>query len=603
MWQARQAQIDATLCFLTTLSLYGLLRHLLARAGARLVPRGWAAAGLGVITKGVGFLPLLHPRAVRAARPAGLADSRPDRLAGAGRAAVHAGGDPASGWCRCCWRARRRPELAAYRDEILFQQTVTRYAEAWHHNEPFWYYLVSVVPALWLPLIALVPWLWSRWRTAIRERDTMVVALLSWVVIVVLFFSSSSGKRGVYVLPAVPALVMAAAPWLPELLRARGPRRLAFALASLLTGLIAAVAITLAVDPSAAVRLAETAGAQPLWPLAVMAAAAAIALAVFRVRDGWLAYGGVLAAVLVTTGLAIYPRIDAVRSCRAFMARVEQASADIPELGLAGAKEQYLLQARRPVTTFGHARWWEKEVEAADAAAWLAAGEGRGVLIGSVGREACFSAAEAADVGRANREHWFVVTGPPDPDCVARGDLGRASVTSRPARRPLDQPRCPLRREDCRGDKGRPRRIALVGDYPGGWGSLSSARIISIDGCVCIASALRVLSVSRLAAGEDLLVVGRALAHQGDAALRAALLHARYPWLVGGPASALRTDAEPGGAHSAASRALTAAAPQAPPAASTGPASTTHAFSAAAAVPHASPTIACRCPSASAVKP
>jgi len=29
VWQARQAQIDATLCFWTTLSLYGLLRHLL----------------------------------------------------------------------------------------------------------------------------------------------------------------------------------------------------------------------------------------------------------------------------------------------------------------------------------------------------------------------------------------------------------------------------------------------------------------------------------------------------------------------------------------------------------------------------------------------
>jgi 4-amino-4-deoxy-L-arabinose transferase-like glycosyltransferase len=318
------------------------------------------------------------------------------------------------------------PELAAYRDEILFRQTVTRYAEAWHHNEPFWYYVVSVIPALWLPLVALVPWLCSRWRTAIRERDTTVVALLSWVVIVVLFFSSSSGKRGVYVLPAVPALVMAAAPWLPELLRTKGTRRLAFALASLLTGLIAAVAITLAVIPSAAARLAETAGAQPLWPLAVMAVGAIVALAVFRVRDGWLAYGGVLAAVLVTIGLAIYPRIDAVRSCRAFMERVERTSTGIPELGLVGAKEQYLLQARRPVTTFGHARWQEKEAEAADAAAWVAAGEGRGLLIGSVGREACFTDAEAVDIGRSNREHWFVVTGPPDPACVARGDLGRA---------------------------------------------------------------------------------------------------------------------------------------------------------------------------------
>ena len=48
--------------------------------------------------------------------------------------------------------------------------------------------------------------------------------LLAWVVIVVLFFTLSTGKRGLYVLPAVPALAMAAAPWLPELLRARGPR-------------------------------------------------------------------------------------------------------------------------------------------------------------------------------------------------------------------------------------------------------------------------------------------------------------------------------------------------------------------------------------------
>jgi 4-amino-4-deoxy-L-arabinose transferase-like glycosyltransferase len=435
VWQARQAQIDATLCFLTTLSLYGLLRHVALGPARGWYLAGWAAAGLGVITKGVGFLPLLIlvPFALLARRGWPTAG----RIGWLGLVGLLCMLAAIGLWLVPMLLASASGgELAAYRDEILFQQTVTRYAEAWHHNEPFWYYLVSVVPALWLPLIALVPWLWSRWRTAIRERDTIVVALLSWVVIVVLFFSSSSGKRGVYVLPAVPALVMAAAPWLPELLRARGPRRLAFALASLLTGLVAAVAITLAVDPSAGVRLAETAGAQPLWPLAVMAAAAAIALAVFRVRDGWLAYGGVLAAVLVTIGLAIYPRIDAVRSCRAFMARVEQASADIPELGLAGAKEQYLLQARRPVTTFGHARWWEKEVEAADAAAWLAASEGRGVLIGSVGREACFAAAEAVDVGRANREHWFVVTGPPDPDCVARGDLGRARRYV-PARAPV----------------------------------------------------------------------------------------------------------------------------------------------------------------------
>jgi 4-amino-4-deoxy-L-arabinose transferase-like glycosyltransferase len=436
VWQARLAQIDATLCFLTTLSLYGMLRHLALGPAARWYLAGWAAAGLGVITKGVGFLPLLLliPFALLARR-GWPAAARAGWLGLAGLLCMLA----AVGlWLvPMLLASSASPVLAAYRDEILFQQTVTRYAEAWHHHEPFWYYLLSVIPVLWLPLIALVPWLWRRWRAAARARDTVVVSLLAWVVIVVLFFSSSSGKRGVYVLPALPALAMAAAPWLPELLRAKGPRRLAFALASLLAAVITAVAVALAVGAPITARIAAEYGEQPAWPLAVMAMGAVSALAIFRVRNGWLAYGGVLAAVLVVTGVAIAPRIDAVRSCRAFMARVEQAAAGIPELGLAGAKEQYLLQARRPVTTFGHARWWEKEAEAADAAAWLAAGDGRMLLIGSVGREVCFPDAPAVDLGRANREHWFLLTGPADPACVARGDLGR-TIRYVPARSPSE---------------------------------------------------------------------------------------------------------------------------------------------------------------------
>jgi hypothetical protein len=48
-------------------------------------------------------------------------------------------------------------DLLDYRNEILFKQTVTRYADAWHHHEPVWYYFTNVIPVLWLPLIALVP--------------------------------------------------------------------------------------------------------------------------------------------------------------------------------------------------------------------------------------------------------------------------------------------------------------------------------------------------------------------------------------------------------------------------------------------------------------
>jgi 4-amino-4-deoxy-L-arabinose transferase-like glycosyltransferase len=252
--------------------------------------------------------------------------------------------------------------------------------------------------------------------------------LLAWVVIVVLFFTMSSGKRGLYVLPAVPALAMAAAPWLPELLRRPGTRRLGFGLASALVGIAAAAAVYFVVDAKAAERIFRDFGIQPLLPLAVAVVLGAIPLAVLRWKDGWLAYGGVLVAILATTGFVVYPRIDNVRSGRALMERLEQASAAYPELGLASAKEQYLLELRRPSYNFGHARWRERDVEAADAAAWLAERPGRALLVEKHAKEACFSQADAVDLGRANRQRWYLVSGAPDPDCVRRGNRGASRL-------------------------------------------------------------------------------------------------------------------------------------------------------------------------------
>ncbi len=427
-WQMRQAQIDGVLCFLTTLSLYGLLRHAVLGPAPGWFIAGWAVAGLGVITKGVGFLPLLAliPFAILLRR------GWPAPVPGVGRlslAGVVAMLVAISLWFVPMMVATSAGgDLLAYRNEILFQQTVTRYADAWHHHEPFHYYFTQVIPVLWLPLIALVPWLWPRWRTALRERDTLTAVLLAWVALVLVFFTFSTGKRGVYVLPAVPALAMAAAPWLPELLRAKGTQRVAFGLGTAMVAFAALAAIYFAVDGKAAERIVRDFGIQPVLPLAIAAALGAIPLGLLRLRDGWLAYGGVLVAVLATVGFVVYPRIDSVRSGRALMERLEQASVDFPELGLASAKEQYLLELRRPSYNFGHARWREREVEAADAAAWLAERPGRALLVEKRAREACFSQAQAIDLGRANRQRWYLVSGTPDPDCVRRGNRGAARL-------------------------------------------------------------------------------------------------------------------------------------------------------------------------------
>jgi 4-amino-4-deoxy-L-arabinose transferase-like glycosyltransferase len=428
MWQARQAQIDGVLCFLTTLSLYGLLRHVVLGPAVGWFIVGWAAAGLGVITKGVGFLPLLAllPFALLARRgwptPAG-------RIGGLSLAGLAAMLIAIGLWfVPMMITTSAGGELLDYRNEILFKQTVTRYADAWHHHEPVWYYFGKIIPLFWLPLIALVPWLWPRWRAALRSRDTLVAVLLAWVAIVVLFFTLSTGKRGLYVLPAVPALAMAAAPWLPELLRARGPRRFAFGLAAVMVGLAALATVYFAVDGQAAARIVRDFAIQPVLPLAVAALLGAIPLALLRVRDGWLAYAGVLAAVMVTIGFVVYPRIDAVRSSRVLMERVEQAAAPFPELGLLSAKEQYLLELRRPSVNFGHARWREREAEAADGAVWLAERPGRALMMDKRAREACFAAAQSIDLGKANRQHWFLVWGQPDEACVQRGERSAARL-------------------------------------------------------------------------------------------------------------------------------------------------------------------------------
>jgi hypothetical protein len=55
----RGAQIDATLCFVTTFSLYALLRHLLLGPAWGWYFIGGFLAGVGIFTKGVGFLPVL----------------------------------------------------------------------------------------------------------------------------------------------------------------------------------------------------------------------------------------------------------------------------------------------------------------------------------------------------------------------------------------------------------------------------------------------------------------------------------------------------------------------------------------------------------------
>jgi len=423
VWQARQAQIDATLCFWTTLSLYGLLRHLLLGPQWRWYIVGWAAAGFGVITKGVGFLPLLVLIPFFALRGR---DWQP-RFTSPERARWFLG-PIAFVLATAVWlapmliAAAKDPRIAAYRDEILFLQTVNRYTNAWHHREPIWYFLIEVIPWLWLPMTALLPWLVPRWRRSWREKDLRIGLLIGWVVLVIAFFSLSTGKRGVYVFPAVPAFVLMCAPYLRDLAERARPQRVLFAVVSVL-----AVVLTLAIPylllrPDKRIDLIASYEFDPLPPLIALAIATVLVGAITRPQRGFLAFAGALVAVLLVVSFWINPQMNESRSGRAFIARVERVADRNAPLGFVAFKEQYLLQLRREVTHFGHARWREGKQETMDAARWMSGAPDRQLVVNAASLQWCFKSAARTELGTANRTQWYLVRGSVDPYCVWRGD-------------------------------------------------------------------------------------------------------------------------------------------------------------------------------------
>jgi len=375
-----------------------------------------------VITKGVGFLPLL------VLIPYGLL--RPPQWTPRFTGKVSAKwllGPLAFVLATAVWlvpmllAATGDPTIAAYRDEILFRQTVDRYANAWHHREPFWYFIVQVIPWLWLPLTALLPWLVPKWRDALRARDLRIALLLAWVVLVVVFFSMSTGKRGVYVLPAVPAFALACAPYLRDIAARFTAQRFVFWIAATIATVTALGVPYLLIRADQRAEVLATYDLDPLAPLITIAVLTLLVCVVARPRRGFAAFAGLVTVVLLVVSFWINPELNEARSGRAFVERVERtARADAP-LGFVAFKEQYLLNARRPVVHFGHARWREGEQETMDAARWLAESRDGQLVVSATSVELCFKNATRESLGQANRIEWFLVRGMVEPSCVTRG--------------------------------------------------------------------------------------------------------------------------------------------------------------------------------------
>lgn len=413
--QAKTAQIDALVCFWIALGCYGLLRHFLLGPAWGWYLTAFVAMALGIMTKGVGFLPLLMlpPLALWGA---GAGTAGWGRVWG-GRSWL---GPLALLATLALWlgpmlwqvAASGSEELRAYRDNILLRQTAGRYANPWGHLKPWHYFLTAAIPTVWLPLALLLLTQWRRLGRVLRE-DPKARILLAWVVLVIVFFSLSRGKREVYILPALPMLALVMAVLWQRAVAEQGTRvtvavlRLA---ALVLGGAVLTLGALALWQPGVlgekAVAYAEEL-ADLAWPLLVLGGVSLVVLALAWRRPLLEQLAAVSLASWLIVALWAWPATDPHRSPRAAMADLEQRLPASAELGLLDFKEQFLLYARRPLTHFSYlAPLAEQERNAWQ---WMRERPGRWLLLPGSDRFTCFDLSRAQPLVAAHRREWVLL--------------------------------------------------------------------------------------------------------------------------------------------------------------------------------------------------
>ncbi|MFC7435208.1 ArnT family glycosyltransferase [Hydrogenophaga bisanensis] len=413
--QAKTAQIDALVCFWITLGCYGLLRHFMTGPAWGWYLTAFAAMALGIMTKGVGFLPVLMliPLALWGAAAKGPGDGR---LWGwrSWLGLVVLLGTLALWLGPMLWQvaASGSEDLRAYRDNILLQQTAKRYANPWGHIKPWHYFLTAAIPTIWFPLALLLLTQVGRLVRVLRD-DARVRVLFVWVVLVIVFFSLSRGKREVYILPALPMLsLVAAVVWRRAQAEggtrwSTGALRVALVLVGLATVALGATAwwrpellgprVDDYADELAALGL-------PVLTLGV----AVLGVTVLTWRRQVLEQLSIAAlACWLFVAWWVWPVMDPHRTPKAMMAQLEQRLDHSHEVGLLKFKEQFLLFSQRPLVHFSYLDPAEEQER--NAWLWMRESPQRVLLLPDSLALTCFDIARAQVLGTEHRRDWVLL--------------------------------------------------------------------------------------------------------------------------------------------------------------------------------------------------
>jgi len=414
--QGKAAQIDAVVTFWITLGCYGLLRHFFTGPHWGWYFTAWAAMALGIMTKGVGFLPwlMLLPLALWVKNPAG-ADAKVWRWRLAAGLLVMLA--VIALWLLpMLWQVHSigTDTMVAYRNDLLFRQTGERFVNAWHHVKPWHYFFTQAIPTVWFPLPVLLLVFFKPLLALLRE-DRRARVLLAWVGLVLLFFSLSSGKREVYMFPALPMLALVVgALWVRVQAGVAAARTGVFfqGLLLLIAAALAGLGVALKVSPDKLLRkvpdYADAVTTLSL-PLVAMGLALLVLLVLIRRRDLLQRLAATSLLIWVFVSLLVWPKVDPHRTPQAMMEQIEQRLPPTSELGLLYFKEQFLLFSHRPLTHFSYLAPLEEQER--NAWLWMKEQPGRHLLAPTDAELGCFDVAKTESLGEAHRREW-VVYGP-----------------------------------------------------------------------------------------------------------------------------------------------------------------------------------------------
>ncbi len=405
--QAKAAQIDAMVAAWITIAMYGMLRHFFVKSSWIWYYVAWAFMGLGIITKGVGFLPALFLIPILYLHFSGKHRFQEQiswklLLGPVAMLAVVA-----------CWlipmlsiaEFSHNPDFIAYRDNILFKQTGERYANSWGHINPWYYFVVSVIPAMWFPLY-FVFFNKKFWQES--RHSALLISLLCWIALVVVFFSFSPGKRGVYILPALPMMALLAGYFLSR-------HTWQGWVDKLIKGVTAALAVAMLVAAGLALFKAHAitrhVGDDTLPYTAFFLTAAAIWLVAFwkgRNKPALYGFAVALSITWILYSSAGYLLLNPIRTpAKEMMLDVQQKIGVDGELGLTRFKEQFLLFSPISLTHFSYLA--DEKEQDRNAWLWMNEKSKRFIFTTDSKDMECFDTSKAIRLGEAHRRDWILL--------------------------------------------------------------------------------------------------------------------------------------------------------------------------------------------------